>query len=419
MKTYCKPSEIDIENADQNLKAVKKCFDGKLKRKDFQRVLLRTGVIKRYEIAQARLDHDKTKVNYAIKVVCSQLTNRIRNRNLKLAPIRQFQRRDGLTNKLRDICQESPEQQIMEYMAVEALMPMFKAKLLKHQYGSIPKRGQVGGKRQIERILRRKQKNRLDAVKCDATKAYPSITVDCAMDMLRRDIGKNSTLLWFLGALMGNYPGGHLCIGGYLPAWLFNYVMSYVLRYLLSLESVRRGIRRKIVQYMVCFADDFTVFGYFSQLKKAIRKASKWSSSTLGLKIKNIWQIYHLSDFEEEKLQKINRNAGSRKRTQGVDMMGFVVYRTYTIIRGRIFRRMRRQIIRAGRDLENLGYIPWWRACKLSAYKGWIKYSDSENFIKKYNVREIMRKAAVSVSKHGRKENIENERALLIEASRG
>ena len=83
------------------------------------------------------------------------------------------------------------------------------------------------------------------------------------MRLLRRDIGKNKILLWFLGALMENYPGGHLCIGGYLPAWLFNYVMSYVLRYLLSLESTRRGVKTKMVQAVVCFADDFTMFGHF------------------------------------------------------------------------------------------------------------------------------------------------------------
>ncbi|BCZ28371.1 hypothetical protein EUBC25_24580 [Claveliimonas bilis] len=419
MKTYCKPADTDIENADQNMPAVKKCFDGKLKRKDFQRVLIRTGKITKQEIAQARLDHDKTKVNAAIRAVCERLTQRIRDRDLRLPPIRQFKRRDGLTNKMRDICQESPDQQIMEYMAVEALMPMFKAKLLKHQYGSIPTRGQVGGKRQIERLLRRKYPGKVDAVKCDAEKAYPSITVECSMKLLRRDIGKNKILQWFLGALMENYPGGHLCIGGYLPAWLFNYVMSYVLRYLLSLENTRRGVKTKMIQAVVCFADDFTMFGHFSQIRKAIRKASKWSRSTLGLKIKNAWQIYHLTTFEAEKEQKKRRVEGSRKRTCGVDMMGFVTYRTYTIIRGRIFRRIRRQILRAAEDLEKLGYIPWWRACKLSAYKGWLKHSDSEKFAKKYHVNEIFRKAAQSVSLHGRKEHIRNERALLIEACRG
>ena len=55
-------------------------------------------------------------------------------------------------------------------------------------------------------------------MKGDVTKAYPSVTIPVVMEMLRRDIGKNKVLLWFLGALMSNYPGNHLCIGGYLPA---------------------------------------------------------------------------------------------------------------------------------------------------------------------------------------------------------
>ena len=40
-------------------------------------------------------------------------------------------------------------------------------------------------------------------------------------------------------------------------------------------------------------------------------------------------------------------------------MMGYVVRRTYTIIRGRNFVRLRRAILRAQRNLDTLGYVPW------------------------------------------------------------
>ena len=170
------------------------------------------------------------------------LTQRIIDRDLQLKPIRQFQRMDGLTHKVRDICQETPEQQAYEYIAVHALKPLFRAKIMPVQYGSIPKRGGIAGKRKIERLLRRKFKTqKITAVKGDVTKAYPSVTVPTVMEMLRRDIGKNKVLLWFLAELMSDYPGNHLCIGGYLPAWLFNYVMSYVLRYIYEQCQIRRG----------------------------------------------------------------------------------------------------------------------------------------------------------------------------------
>ena len=99
--------------------------------------------------------------------------------------------------------------------------------------------------------------------------------------------------------------------------------MSYVLRYLLSLSQSRRGVQTKMVKAIVCYADDFTVYGYFSQLTKALKKATRWSKSTLGLDVKPAWQIYHISSFEEEKEFHRMRQGGSHKRTQGVDMMGF------------------------------------------------------------------------------------------------
>lgn len=83
-------------------------------------------------------------------------------------------------------------------------------------------------------------------------------------------------------------------------------------------------------------------------------------------------------------------------------MVGYVVRRTYTIIRGRIFVRLRRQILRAGRDLERLGYIPWWRAQKILSYWGWLKHSDSKGFCKANNVYKIVRAAKSSVSWHSK-----------------
>lgn len=413
MKTYCKPADVDIESTAFNVPAVRKCFNGKLRRSDFRGLLIKEGRITNKEIAAERISGRRDKINVAEERIADWLTERIRKRNLKLKPIRQFKREDGLTHKMRDICQESPEQQIMEYMAVNALQPLFKAKILLCQYGSIPGRGQAGGKRKIERILRRKHYGRIDAVKGDIRKAYPSVTVECVMGLLRRDIGKNKTLLWFIEALMSNYPGAHLCIGGYLPSWLFNYVMSYIIRYMMNCETSRRGKPHKLALTVICYADDFTIFGRFSNLKRVMKMTSRWSETTLGLTMKPAWQIYNIASFEEEKAQKAARKAGSKKRTPGVDMMGFVVYRTYTIIRGRVFRRMHRQFLRAARELKFLGYIPIWRAIKLMSYKGWLKYSNSDKYCEKYDIARILHKAAQSVSKCSGKEWIEHEQRIL------
>lgn len=371
--------------------------------------------ITKREIVEDQLNKDFKRTLEAESEVAKMLTQRIINRDLQLKPIRQFQRIDGLTQKLRDICQESPEQQVFEYIGVYALKPLFRAKILPIQYGSIPNKGGVAGKRKIERLLRKKFHGKVVALKGDVTKAYPSVTIPVVMEMLRRDIGKNKVLLWFLGALMSNYPGNHLCIGGYLPAWLFNYVMSYVLRYIYEQAQIRRGKRNRLVYAIVCYADDFTIYGDVSKLKKAMKKATTWAHDKFGLKIKDIWQFYQVASFDEERENLEERRKGSKKRTPGVDMMGYVVRRRYTIIRGRVFQRIRRQVLRAWEDFKAKGFIPWWRACRIAAYKGWIKHSNSLKFRMKYCFDKLFKMCSYSASKHGKE--VENEKRILLIAA--
>jgi hypothetical protein len=415
VKTYCKPATVNIEDWKFNEIAVVECFRNKRSRKDFQRLLCKTGKITKREIVEDQLNKDFKRTLEAESEVAKMLTQRIINRDLQFKPIRQFQRIDGLTQKLRDICQESPEQQVFEYIGVYALKPLFRAKILPIQYGSIPNKGGVAGKRKIERLLRKKFHGKVVALKGDVTKAYPSVTVPIVMEMLRRDIGKNKVLLWFLGALMSNYPGNHLCIGGYLPAWLFNYVMSYVLRYIYEQAQIRRGKRNRLVYAIVCYADDFTIYGDVSKLKKAMKKATIWAHDKFGLKIKDIWQFYQVASFDEERENLEERRKGSKKRTPGVDMMGYVVRRKYTTIRGRVFRRIRRQVLRAWEDFKAKGFIPWWRACRIAAYKGWIKHSNSLKFRMKYCFDKLFKMCSYSASKHGKE--VENEKRILLIAA--
>ena len=412
MKTYCKPATVNIEDWKFNELAVVECFRNKRSRKDFQRLLCKTWKITKREIVEDQLNKDFKRTLEAESEVAKMLTQRIINRNLQLKPIRQFQRIDGLTQKLRDICQESPEQQVFEYIGVYALKPLFRAKILPIQYGSIPNKGGVAGKRKIERLLRKKFHGKVVALKGDVTKAYPSVTVPIVMEMLRRDIGKNKVLLWFLGALMSNYPGNHLCIGGYLPAWLFNYVMSYVLRYIYEQAQIRRGKRNRLVYAIVCYADDFTIYGDVSKLKKAMKKATIWAHDKFGLKIKDIWQFYQVASFDEERENLEERRKGSKKRTSGVDMMGYVVRRRYTIIRVRVFRRIRRQVLRSWEDFKAKGFIPWWRACRIAAYKGWIKHSNSLKVRMEYCFDKLFKMCSYSASKHGKE--VENEKRILL-----
>ena len=406
MRTYCKPADVNIEDVSFISPAVHRCFTSeKLKKWKFQKLLISTGKISRAQLRADLATQDRTRIVLAIDAVAEEMAKRIRARDLQMPPVRQFRRRDRSNGKLRDLCSESAEQQIFEYIAVYALMPLFTAKILPFQYGSIPDRGQIKTMERIARLVRKNEKQ-MCAIQCDVRKAYPSTKVSTVMDLLRRDIGKNKTLLWYTEALMQNYPNGALLIGGYWSPWAFNYAFSYALRVLLDQVKVRRGKRIPMVSGVANYADDFVVFGQKSNLTRVIKVTVRWAKKSLGLDLKDAWKVIHFSSFSEEReLKKERQKNRSHLRTQGVDMVGYVVRPTYTIVRGTTFVHFRRQFLRAARNISELGYVPWWRAQKITADWGWIKHSDCTKFCEIYSVYKIVRACKKSVSWHDRKVN--------------
>lgn len=139
MKTYCKPAEVNIENLDFIKEQVHLCFTGKRSKRRFQNLLVSTGKITRAELREEIRNCTCNKSLTAIDAVAEQAHADILARSVSFEPVRQFQLREN--GKLRNICEESPWQQIFEYIAKGALDPLFRAKLLPIQYGSLPGKG--------------------------------------------------------------------------------------------------------------------------------------------------------------------------------------------------------------------------------------------------------------------------------------
>lgn len=116
-------------------------------------------------------------------------------------------------------------------------MPLFHAKILPCQYASIPNRGQTGLKKHVVKILRKKSSNIRYAKKTDVTHAYETTMYSVIIEVIKKEIPSATWIITLLKALARMSPEGCLIIGGYLDAWLFNYLMSYVLRYALGQEQ--------------------------------------------------------------------------------------------------------------------------------------------------------------------------------------
>ena len=92
-------------------------------------------------------------------------------------------------------------------------------------------------------------------------------------------------------------------------------------------------------------------------------------------------------------------------------MMGFRIYRSRITVRKRIFKRLRRQYLRARRKQIRRS-VPHWRGRKLTAYNSWIVYSKSNKLKFKYNIDSLNRKAINSISLQQKKELAQYERDL-------
>lgn len=363
MKTYCK--NIDITDPTAIERWVDICVSDPRKRhrQSFIRLMHRYGDAH----------------NIAVEIA-----KRIKERNLRLPPIQHKKAKDKSSGKERNLGIESAMQQCMDYVAVYALMPMLRAKVGTYQCASVPNRGQIYGKRALEKWIRRDVSGTKYYDKMDVKHCYESVDHEVVRRLLERDIGKNPNLIWFVMELVKSYGNG-LSIGSFLSQWLCNYIMSYAYHYASeNIYKERRGKRKNLVSHVLFFMDDIIIFGSSRRdLKMASKKLTKYMESELGLRIK---PNHHVKTTDVEP----------------PDMMGFVVGRKRTTIRARIFKRARRVLLRCWRKLAAGKKIDLKSAQRVISYAGYFRHTDSTKISEKLKLRTVNKAARQTVSNHAK-----------------
>ena len=316
---------------------------------------------------------------------------------LDLEPVKISIRPDGMTGKLREIADLSPMHQLVGHLVKLGLDPLLDARLEYGQCASIPGRGQTGLKRRVERWLWRKGLGIRCAKKTDVKHAYNSLLYTVCVGIIRQAIPAARWILVTLMALARNAPGGHLIIGGYLDAWLFNFVMSYAVRYVLSLCKERRGQKVPLVVRVVTHMDDFGLLGRReADIKSATRKLARWMEKELHLTLKPGKETKFLSVEEEHRRRK--ESSPAKRGCPCLDMGGFRMHRTYTTVRKCIYLRARRVYLRAGKEARRSGWMDIRRAYRIGAYYGYYKNTASRRAREKLNVDELTFLACCTVS---------------------
>lgn len=327
MKTYCKRADpTDLQTIERY---AYEAMTGKLKRKDYSEFVAGYCPLSAKEIrkrARAAITW-YPELEQALHWIALDIAGRIRARRLYLPPVRYSERRDGMCRKVRKIGLMSVMQQLMEHVAVGCMEELWAAKYEYHQYASIRGKGQLKGARRIFKWTKRGKTKHF--VKLDIRKCFQSITRETAMRWLRRDIGKNVLLLWFVDELLKMHGDG-LIIGSLLSQYLCNYFMSYAYRYVMGLHKERRGKSFRLCYCALFYMDDILLGGVDRRnLVMAVRKLIRYMRDSFGLTIKDTWHVRRHEDAP-------------------IDMMGYTITAKGRLkIRRRVFLRARRAFRRA------------------------------------------------------------------------
>ena len=317
-------------------------------------------------------------------------------------PVVISRRADGMTGKMRDIANLSIPHQLLGHLTKLALDPLFHAKILPTQHASIPGRGQTKLKDQTARYLRKKSLGIRFVQKTDATQAYASTMYAKIIEILEKEMPSAKWIIKVMRYLAELAPGGHLIIGGYLDAWLFNFVMSYGLRFTLKQGQSRRGKFMRYVSRIESYMDDC---GFMGRTKTGVRKAVaafvKWMSENMNIRIRTTTGIIEILSVEEERRRR-KLPKPSQRGCPYLDMGGYRISRTHITIRTRVVRRVIRSFIRAEQEIKATGTIQRQRVYSLISRYGHIKQSCSEKLKAKYNVDQIMKMAKAIAAYWGR-----------------
>lgn len=382
----------------------------KFKRRDVMREIGKYAGISPQEIL-AHPNGDLTLKNEALDALSYEMENRIEKLNagdetaLELEKVTIERRRDGMTGKVRNIAYCCVFHQLFGHLVVLGLKPLFNAVILPQQYASIPNRGPLKLARYLHRLLRRKGLNIRYARKTDIANAYGSTSYSIIIDILEKLVPSAVWIINLLKAIAKTSIDGNLIIGGYLDAWLFNFLMSYVIRYLLSLGKLRRDKFTPFVSRAVSHMDDFGILSSrLANLNMAIKRLAEFLSLRYGLKLKTGKTTEFLTIEEEKAHKKMSKPAA--RGCPSLDIGGYVVHRTYTTIRKAIFLRARRQYLRAETELKTQGFISRRRAYSIVSYFGYFKNSNSRKVRKSLNVDKLFATAKHTISHIAKLKNI-------------
>lgn len=231
---------------------------------------------------------------------------------------------------------------IIHHAIMRVVEPVLSTTYIKDTYQSIKNRGLHKGVKRVKSWLK-DEENTKYCLQVDIEKFYPSLQHSVIKKYIRKKIKCKGTL-----ALMDKLieSDDNLPIGFYSSTSIANFVMSYVDHFIKSLGA----------KYYIRYADDIVIFHKCKKMLHFFRKQmQKFLKENLRLNLKGNFRVFPFD--------------------KGLDFLGYVFYRNYTLIRKRIATKMKRAFKKPIKQMRDIS--------RLTSYLGWAKWANSYNLLRK------------------------------------
>ena len=233
--------------------------------------------------------------------------------------------------------------QIVQHAVMRIVIPTLRRGMYEYCCSNVPGRGEKHIRLHLSKILKNDARNSKYCLKFDIKQFYPSVSLTLLKQKLRRII-KDEKALALLDELLTVQKDG-LTLGSYSSQWLANFF----------LQDLDHFIKEKLqIRYMYRYADDIVMLDSnrrkllkaFYEIKEFLRLQK--------LEIKPSWRLFLVNNKES------------------IDFVGYRFYRNKISIRKRIFKNVRRCLLKIRHAELNQKLIR-----SFMSYLGYIKNSNS------------------------------------------
>ena len=372
LKRKCK--NVSVRDFDLILKSVHECFKPAKKRKRRDTVGWFAKVLKvsRRKSREILLSHDE-RYELGCERIARQVESWLQDDSLEIQKVTTFQRIDPGSRKVRTIARLNIKQLVLDHVAVTALEELSK-RIGYAQVSSIKGRGAHYGKHLIQSWIVN-SRCRMYYTKLDIKDFYGSTDRGHLMKWLKARVA-NKPLLTLIRKLIFSSPSG-LPIGSFLSQTLANIYLSDIFHFAKEQCKYRKGVNQ--VDHVLMYMDDIVLIGSNKrQLKYAVEKIIQFVKDKLHLTIKPNWNVRQLTERHP------------------LDMMGFRFYKDgYTNLRKRIFKYVRRSLVRAKNK-----HLELHQARRMMSYKGYADYTAIKSVLMRLSAVNSFQRAISLISNH-------------------